>query len=116
MSNYYIFAVLLENCSYSINARKLLETNNINHRVQDVSYKDKEKFKKEDYDYYPHIYLRKNNSTESLFLGGYNDLEDFIKIFKNNEYNNDNINNFNKKYYWWSKKAILRFIQLVNET
>ena len=116
MSNYYIFAVLLENCSYSINARKLLETNNINHTVQNVSYADKEKFKKENYDYYPQIYLKKNNSNDSLFLGGYNDLEDFINTFKNNGYNDNNIDKFNKKYYWWSKKAALRFIQLVNET
>ena len=114
MSNYYIFAVLLENCPYSNNARQLLETNNINHEIQTIKYEDKEKFKLENYDFYPQIFLKKKNSMDSLFLGGYNDLNIFINTFRNNSYNDDNINKFNNKYFWWSKKATLRFIQLVN--
>lgn len=114
MTNYYIYAVLLEDCPYSNNAQKLLETNNIKHKVQIITQKNKEKFKMENFSTYPQIFLKKENSTDSLFLGGYSDLEVFLSTFKNNDYDDKKIDNFQNKYKWWSKKATLRFIQLIN--
>ena len=114
MSNYYIFAVLLQGCSYSNKALELLKNNKIKHQVEIVTFENKEKFKIENYSTYPQIFFKKEASIDTLFLGGCNDLENFINTFKNNEYNDNNINIFNNKYNWWSKKAILRFIQLVN--
>ena len=114
MSNYYIYAVLLQHCSYSNRALELLEYNKIKHQVEIITYKNKEKFKMENYSTYPQIFLKKEGSIDTLFLGGCSDLENFINTFKNNKYNDSNIHIFENKYNWWSRKAILRFIQLIN--
>ena len=113
MSNYYIFAVLLQGCPYSNKAHVLLKINNIKHQVEIVTSENKEKFKMENFSTFPQIFLKKEGSIDSLFLGGCSDLENFINTFKNNEYNNANIDIFKNKYNW-SRKAILRFIQLIN--
>jgi glutaredoxin len=113
-SNYYIYTVLLEGCPYSNKAIDLLKKNNINHQVKIVTYENKEKFKMENYSTYPQIFLKKEASTDSLFLGGYSDLENFINTFKDNKYDENNISQFKNKYNWWSRKATLRLIQLIN--
>jgi glutaredoxin len=114
MSKYYIYAILLKGCSYSNRALDLLLSNNIKHKIESVEYVNKEKFKMENYNTFPQIFLKKDNSIESLFLGGYSDLNEFINTFKNNKYSEDNINKFQNKYNWWSKKAVLRTIKLIN--
>jgi hypothetical protein len=63
---------------------------------------------------FPQIFLKKENSVESLFLGGYSDLNEFINTFMKIQYNVEDVNKFQNKYYWWSKKAVLRSIQLIN--
>jgi glutaredoxin len=114
MSNYYIYAVLLQGCQYSNKARELLDNNNIKNIVEIVTRENKEKFKMENYSTYPQIFLRKENSKESLFFGGYTDLQNFIDIIKNNQYElEDYIINFQKNYNGWSRKAILRLIELI---
>jgi len=114
MSKYYIYAILLKECSYSNSAYDLLVSHNIKHKIERIDYVNKEKFKMENYDTFPQIVLKKEDSIDSLFLGGYSDLNEFINTFKNNKYNQENINKFQNKYNWWSKKAVLRSIQLVN--
>ena len=114
MSKYYIYAILLKGCSYSNKAYELLLNHKIKHKLEIVEDSNKEKFKMENYNTFPQLFLKKNDSIESLFLGGFNDLNEFINTFKNNQYNEENINNFQNKYNWWSKKAVLRSIQLIN--
>jgi glutaredoxin len=113
-SNYYFYSVLLDGCYYSNLAAKLLEKHDIKNKIQVVNSENKEKFKLENYKTFPQIFLKKEGSNESLFLGGYTDLDHFIKTFKNKKFNDQNIENFTRKYNWWSKKAILRSIELIN--
>lgn len=113
-SKYYIYAILLKGCSYSNAAYDLLENHKIKKQLEIVTPENKEKFKLENYSTYPQIFLKKNNAVDSLFLGGYSDLNNFITTFKNNKYDENNIIQFKNKYNWWSKKAILRMIELIN--
>ena len=116
MSDYYIYAILLQGCSYSRNADEILKKNNIKHIIEKVPYDNKEKFKMENFRTYPQIFLRKETSKESLFFGGYSDLENVIMLIKKNKSDYDLeifIKNFQSKYIGWSRKAILRLIQLI---
>ena len=113
-SNYYFQSILLEGCYYSKLAAELLDKHKIKNKAKVVNSENKEKFKLDNHKTFPQIFLKREGSNESLFLGGYTDLEHFIKTFKNKEYNDENIINFTKKYNWWSKKAILRSIELIN--
>ena len=112
MTNYYIHAILLADCPYSIKASELLNNYKIKNQIDVIAQKDKEKFKMENYFTYPQIFLKKEGSNNSLFIGGYSDLNSFINTFKNN-YNEANIKIFQEKYKL-SKKAVLRFIELIN--
>lgn len=113
MSDYHIKAVILDGCSYSIGAKELLQNHKIKTNFVDVSQSEKDKFKTNMIDTFPQVYLQKNNSKGSLLLGGYTDLKKFIDTFKAQKYNENNVNYFiNEKK--WSKKAVLRLIQLVN--
>lgn len=114
MSKYYIYAVLLEGCSYSKAAFELLQNHKIKNKIKIVTFENKEKFKLENYSTYPQIFLKKEKTIDSLFLGGYSDLNELINTFKNNNYDENNIILFINKYNWWSKKAILRCIELIN--
>ena len=116
MSNYYIYAILLKGCPYSDKALNLLKTNNIKREIITITSENKEKFKMENYYTYPQIFFKKDDSIDSLFLGGYSDLQKCIDIFKNSNTENfeNNIKDFQNNYNWWSRKAILRLIQLIN--
>lgn len=117
MSDYYIHAVLLHGCSYSNKAYELLKNNNIKNIVEIVPRENKEKFKMDGYDTYPQLFLKREHSKESLFLGGYDDLKNFMDKIKNhpNDLKN-NINYFQSKHREWSDKAVLRLIQLMIST
>ena len=111
MSNYYIHAILLKDCPYSDKAYELLKKYNIKNKIYIIDYSNKEKYRMENYLTYPQIFLKKDGAHDSLFLGGYRDLNNFINTFKN-KYNEDDVKNFQNKYEW-SKKAVLRFIELI---
>jgi glutaredoxin len=113
MSNYYLKVIILEGCPYGNKTKKLLNENNIQTKYVYIDHENKENYKTEDIQTFPQIYLNKYNSKGNLLLGGSSDLEDFISTFKNKQYNVKNVNNFMEKYKW-SKKAVLRLIQLIN--
>ena len=113
MSKYYIFAILLKDCPYSDRALQLLETNNIKKEIQFVTHENKEKFKMENYHTFPQIFLKKEGSIDSLFIGGCNDLEKYInsseqykKYFKYNS--NKDIKNHivHAKYLLYKNKYL----------
>jgi hypothetical protein len=110
---YYIKAILLDNCGYSIASKKLLDLHNIRTEIINVNVLNKIEYKNDQIQTFPQIYLCKDNSLGSLLLGGYDDLSYFISNFKKKTLNDDNIDKFNIKYKW-SKKATLRLIQLIN--
>ncbi len=113
MSNYFIKCILLEGCSYSTAANNLIKIHNIPNQVTWVSQSEKQIYKTDQINTFPQIYLNKFNTKGNLLLGGYSDLLDFIDTFKNQKLSDENINNFINKYKW-SKKSVLRFIQLIN--
>lgn len=108
MVKYYIYAILLKDCIYSNNARILLEKYNIKHIIKIIDSENKDKYKIENYNTFPQIFLKKDDSFESLFLGGYTELNDIII----NSYDNINVNKIQSKYKL-SKKAVLRLIELI---
>ena len=110
---YYIKIISLEGCPYSISAENLLTNMKIKHNLIRIKYNDCDKYITDDIQTFPQIYLKKNNSKGSLLLGGYDDLKYSIDLFKGQKLNDNNINNFMKKYNW-SKKSVLRLIELYN--
>ena len=113
MNSYYLKIILLENCSYSIALDKHIKNNNIINKTIWITRSEADKFKTEQIKTFPQIYLNKINSKENILFGGYDDFNDFFYQFKNQELSNDKINYFMTKHIW-SKKALLRLIQLIN--
>ena len=115
MSKYYIYAIILNECSYSIAAEDILDKfTNVKKKYLFINYNEVDKYKNELIKTFPQIYLKKENNNSSLLLGGYTDLQQFVNTFHNN-YNENDINIFKKKNPLWSKKAILRLIELINK-
>ncbi len=112
MNNYYLKAILLEGCSYSIAAKDLLVSNNISVEIISINNSNKNQFKTNAISTFPQIYLCKTGNNGTQLLGGYDDLSEFIRNFKG-KFNDNQIANFIEKYSW-SKKATLRMIQLIN--
>jgi len=112
---YYLLIVTLEECPYSIATINLLDTFKIIYKHLKVKIKDKENFKTIEIDTFPQIYLKKNKTNDTLLLGGYNDLNEFINTFIKQNYCDENKIKFQLKYKYWHKKPILRLIELFNQ-
>ena len=114
MSKYYIKAILLEGCSYSSAAFKLIESHQLPVDITWVEQANKENYKNEQISTFPQIYLKKYNSNGNLLLGGYQEFSNFISNFMNQKISDSNLNNFMETSKW-SKKSTLRLIQLINK-
>ncbi len=110
---YYFNAILLDECPYSINAKRLLEQYNINHKIIIVTQHNKEKYKNDKIKTFPQIYLKKENSVGNVLIGGYDELNSLINLSNNKKFNNDIVNSIMNKYKI-SKKTSLRLYQLIN--
>ena len=115
--SYNIKIIFLENCDFSKKSLKLLQDNNIKYELVEIDHMNKDKFKTDIISTFPQIYLTKQNNVGHLLLGGYNELNYAIKLFKNID--NKDVFNKNKKQFMseninWSKKATLRLIELIN--
>lgn len=113
MSNYFLKIILLENCPYSIALDQMIKNNKIPNTSLWITYENKDKFKTNLIETFPQIYLNKINSKDSLMFGGYDDFNDFFNQFKSQKITDDKINYYMKKFNW-SKKAILRLVQIIN--
>jgi glutaredoxin len=109
---YYLLVISLNGCPYSKGATELLDNFHIKYQIVNVDWNDKDKYKTNQINTFPQIYLKRKSDNQSLLLGGYDDLKYFIDMFINQKYNDKNINLFQKKYSYWSKHAILRLIEL----
>ena len=114
MSRYYVNAIMLENCPYSIAADKLLKDNKIPNKTIWINQQEKERYISDEISTFPQIYLKKLNSKGSLLLGGHDNLKETINNLKLNKNIPGETDKFMKKYKW-SKKATLRFFQLILE-
>jgi len=113
MSDYYLHAIVLEGCPYSNAALELLnEHKNIKTQIIKVNQTNKDNYKTTEIGTFPQIYLKRNNKNGSLLLGGYDKLEKFFDTFYFNKYSQENVKQYiNDK---WSKKSVLRLIELIN--
>jgi glutaredoxin len=110
--SYYILNISLENCPHSIAATEILKIHNIKHENIIVNNTNKNIYKSNKINTFPQIYLRRENKNGSLLLGGCSDLKFAIENFKQQKYDTDKVEKFMKKYEW-SKKAVLRLIELL---
>ena len=108
---YYLYIITLEDCPYSIAALKLLDSLNIKYKHLIVNRINKEKYKTEEINTFPQIYLVKDD--KKLLLGGYSDLKEFIDKFINQIYNKETFLKFQQKYKLWNKKLILRLLEII---
>ena len=111
---YNIKIIVLENCNYSKKALKLLDKYKIKYNAVYVNYENKDKFKTDNIDTFPQIYLTKENSNGNLLLGGYDNIKSFIKNFKHTKHLDENKELFIKNNPNWSNKATLRLIELIH--
>ena len=111
--SYYIDAILLQSCPYSISANELLLNLNIESNKIWVNQNNKNNYKNGIINTFPQVYLKKKNTNGSVLIGGYSDLKYFVDNFYKQKYNINNINNTMNKYKM-SKKAVLRIIELIN--
>jgi glutaredoxin len=112
---YYLFVVTLEDCPYSMAAIDLLNSFKIKYKHLKVNRNEKEKFKTVEINTFPQIYLKKNKTNDSLLLGGYSNLKEFVDTFINQKYDEKKILQFQNKYLLWHKKPILRLIEIINQ-
>jgi len=111
---YFIYAIILENCPYSEAALELLTKENINFKSLKITFLEKEKYKTDSISTFPQIYLKKSRNNDTLLLGGYTDLKNFMDTFINKKYDEKNVEEFQKKYNLWNKHSVLRLIELIN--
>lgn len=110
---YYFKIILLENCPYSLNAKKLLDKYKIPCQQIIVSKKEKNKFKTELISTFPQIYIKKNMNNGNLLIGGYDDLKYYFDIFRSKPLTKElfsSIYSTNK----FSKKGIIILYKLIN--
>jgi len=110
---YYIHAVLLEGCAYSINAESLLRQYNIKYRSTVLDNTNKDKFKSTQLSTFPQIFLKKHNSNGSQYIGGYDELDELFRTFYKQRLVDSNIIRIQNKYKI-SRKATLRLVELIN--
>ena len=115
MNNYYLHSVILENCPYGNLVNELLKQNpQIKTKITYVNDSNKENYKTPQINTFPQIYLKRYNKNGSLLIGGYTELQELFDLFYKSKYSNDNIKQFINDNNKWSKKSLLRFIDLIN--
>lgn len=110
---YYLQLISLKGCPYSKAAESLLKNNNIKHEITSVSNDEKDKFKTNKIRTFPQIYLKKQNSTGSVLIGGY----DTIKKYYDQANSSKNLDKLKKEIKsnseYISDKSVLRLIELL---
>ncbi len=109
--SYYFQLISLNGCPYSRNAEVLLK--DVNHKLTNINYKEKDKWINNNIKTFPQIYLKKNSSNGSLLLGGFDDINSINNIVnKQNTKLIEKIDNIKKLYPNINKKIILRIIDI----
>jgi len=115
MNNYYLHSVVLQNCPYSNAASELLNKHsNIKKEIISVNSNNKDDYKTKLISTFPQIYLKKTNKSGSLLIGGYSELKNLFDLFHKTTYSDKKITQFIDNNKNWSKRALLRFIELIN--
>lgn len=112
IKKYFVLIVYLNNCPFSESALELLDSHNIQYQIIKVDREEKDKYKTNEISTFPQIYLKRQSDNQSLLLGGYDNLKDFIDTFILKDFNDESFQQFNSKYKNWSKHAVLRMVEL----
>lgn len=118
MSNYYLFAVILENCHYSSAGYELINSfNNIKKEFTIIKSYEKDNYKTDYIKTFPQIYLKRYNTTGTQLIGGYSEFKSIVDTFYHNT-NSQNIksrvDDFLKENSSWNRKSFLRLIELLH--
>ena len=114
MSNYYLHLVSLQGCPYSKAAEELLTKNNYTMELTQITYDLKDNWKSEKISTFPQIYFKKNGSSGSILIGGYDKMSQVHNIINSTTQNNikENANKLKNMYPEMSYKSCLRLMQL----
>ena len=115
-NKYYLYCVILEDCGYSNAAKELLNSHQQLKNKKEftiVKRKDIEKYKTDEIQTYPQIYLKKQGSNDTQLIGGYTDIKNIFDTFYNN-FNKEDLKIFLNNNKSLSKKGLLRLIELIN--
>ena len=115
---YYLKIISLEGCPYSEAAEKLVSSNKIDSEIIKVTQNEKKKFKTNEIQTFPQIYLKKKHSNGDVLIGGYSKLKEYFdKIMEepsNSKFDSLKLKilNDNKNL---SEKSALRMIELLSK-
>lgn len=110
--SYYLHILSLRNCPYSEEVEDIVKNNNINSNIIKIERSNKELYKTKDISTFPQIYFKKYNSKGSVLLGGNENLKNIMSV----KGQNLNVQEKHlKKIYNFSRKTILRLIELINK-
>ena len=110
-NKYYLKAIILENCPYSLALDEMLNNNHIVFNKILINQNNKHKYKTKLIDTFPQLYLINDNNE--YLIGGYSTSKEIIDIIKNN-HNLDIIKEKLKIYLPnFNIKQILRLTQLI---
>ena len=102
----------LEGCPYSMNAENLLNNNNIDFELIKVSYDEKDHYKQQNnMNTFPQVFL--DTSSESLKIGGYDDLNKIYNLINDNSSFDNMYKNIKAHISFSNKKNILRMISIL---
>lgn len=113
---YYLQLISLKDCPYSEAANSLVNDNKINSKITIVNRNEKDKFKTQEIDTFPQVYLKKENSNGSLLLGGYTELKSYYDLVQSGKNKKDSLSQIKgqiKKNINISDKSILRLMELL---
>ena len=113
---YYLKIISLNGCPYSEAIEQLVKNNKIDSKIININQYEKEKYKSEEIDTFPQVFLNKKYSSGNLFIGGYSKLKSYYDmIHSSNKINFDSVKTKIKKDNPnLSDKSILRIIQLIS--
>lgn len=77
-----LYAIILNNCPYSMAAKELLERNNNNYKIKMISQDEKHSYKTKEISSFPQIYLKSDN--KKVLIGGYDTIKEIFDIINSN--------------------------------
>lgn len=117
-SDYYLYCVILKDCGYSEAAHNLLKTYpKIKKEFTFVERTNMEKYKTDKINTFPQIYLKRYNTNGTHLIGGYSEFKNIIDTFSTDmdkDTYTKKINKYISDNKGWSRKTLLRVIELIN--
>ncbi len=114
---YYLKLISLKDCPYSEAASSLLKDNKIKSEIIVINRSEKDKFKTDEIKTFPQVYLKKQKSSGSVLIGGYDEIKSYYDIIHSTTKRDkilsklkSEIKSNNKEI---SDKSILRLIELL---